>query len=80
MSYAEQLAEHRINEAIATRDPIKVWSAIAGAVENAKAHEHGDDVKAFRQASRAATSRTRTLIGRGVVDEYPAGHHLRGGR
>jgi SRSO17 transposase len=80
MSYVAQLAEHQINQAIETRDPIQVWSAIAGAVENAKALEHGDDVKAFRQASRAATSRTRTLIGRGLVDEYPVGHHLRGGR
>ncbi len=78
MSYATQVAEHRINEAIATRDALAVWSAIAGAVETAKALEHGDDVKAFRQASRAATSRVRTLIRAGQVDEYPVGHHLRG--
>jgi hypothetical protein len=78
MSYAAQLAEHRINEAIATRDAVTVWSAIAGAVENAKALEHGDDVKAFRQASASATRRVRTLIRAGKVDEYPVGHHLRG--
>jgi glyoxylate carboligase len=77
MSYAQQVAEHKLAEAVATRDPQAVWSAIAGAVESAKELEHGDSGKAWRQAVASANKRTRTLIRAGKVDQWPVGHHLR---
>ena len=78
MSYAQQVAEHNLSQAVAARDTQAAWSAICGAVEDAKLREHGDATKAWKQACASATKRTRTLIRAGKLEEWPVGHHLRG--